>query len=100
MDEDDNSKFRLERVKAMQLVSVIFNTMVTIEHIPDCFKREIIIQIPKTGNKDQSVKDNLTLIITLLSVLYKLFKKMVLHVVRIVPWFKKDKSIRGAQRTT
>ena len=83
MDEDDNSKFRLERVKAMQLVSVVFNTMATKEHISDCFKRGIIIQIPKTGNKDQSVKDNLTLIITLLSVLYKLFEKMVLA--RIVP---------------
>ena len=81
----------------MQLVSVIFNTMVTIEHIPDCFKRGIIIQIPKTGNKDQSVKDNLTLIITFLSVLYKLFEKMVLHVARIVPWFKKDEKISKLQ---
>ena len=32
--------------KAMQLTSVIFNTMITIEHIPDCFKQGIIISIP------------------------------------------------------
>ena len=48
-DNLTNEHLRYMGTKAMQLTSVIFNTMITIEHIPDCFKQGIIIPIPKGG---------------------------------------------------
>ena len=80
--------------KAMLLTSVIFNTMITIEHIPDCFKQGIIIPIPKGGGKDRSVKANHRPI-TLLSVLYKLYEKVLL--VRIDSWLKGHEKINKLQ---
>ena len=46
-------------------------------YIPDCFKQGIIIPIPRGGGKDRSVKANHRPI-ALLSVLYKLYEKVLL----------------------
>ena len=70
--------------------------MITIEHIPDCFKQGIVILIPKGGGKDRSVKANHRPI-TLLSVLYKLYEKILL--VRIDSWLKEHEKINKSQGT-
>ena len=59
----------------------------------DCFKQGIIISIPK-GGKDRSVKANHRPI-TLLSVLYKLYEKVLL--VRIDLWLKEHEKINKLQ---
>ena len=95
-DNLTNEHLKYMGTKAMQLTSVIFNTIITIEHIPDCFKQGIIIPIPKGGGKDRSVKANHRPI-TLLSVLYKLYEKVLL--VRIDSWLKehgKNNKLQGA----
>ena len=52
-DNLTNKHLKYMGTKAMQLTSVIFNTMITIKHIPDCFKQGIIIPIPEGGGKDR-----------------------------------------------
>ena len=93
-DNLTNEHLKYMGTKAMQLTSVIFNTMITIEHIPDCFKQGIIIPIPKGGGKDRSVKAKHRPI-TLLSVLYKLYEKVLL--VRIDSLLKEHEKINKLQ---
>lgn len=79
---------------AVKAVTIMLNSMITLEHIPNCFKLGTICPIPKGVGKDFSKKEN-SRPITLLSCLYKLFEKFLLN--RFDRWLRARGIMSGMQ---
>ena len=73
-------------VNLMLCLTWLFNSFIVCEMIPEHCKKGIMVPIPKPG-KDSSVKDN-NRGITLLTVIYKLFEKVLME--REKEWFHKN----------
>ncbi len=74
--------------------TVIFNSIIQTEHVPQQFKKGLIVPIPKGGKKDETQKDN-NRPITLLPVIYKAFEKALLH--RLDKWLLENDVISDLQ---
>ncbi len=93
-DRITNENLKYAGPNAVCAITVIFNSMIQLEHVPQCFKKGVIVPIPKGGGKDTTQKGN-NRPITLLPCMYKVFEKVLLN--RMDEWLASNAIISEMQ---